>query len=274
MSKSKFTQEKIVNLVKYKLGVLKISQDGVFMFKKEKIKLGHILPDKDKKLNIISTYRDYFYNSELAKIKFHRFFHHLNSSQAMCINFFYPLIKEEKLNLILEKIGLKNEKINYKKVIFEKESNIENDGRRTSFDFYIETINGKKLFFEIKYTENEFAKAKCDEEHKNKYINSYKNKTEVLKKEYRNSDDFLKNYQLMRNIINVTENNYVIFIFPDKNLKIKRQAEGSKDFVVNIYKENIINLTWEDLFEFVYNNISNNNTLKTHFNEFKKKYLE
>jgi len=64
----------------------------------------HILPLADKKYknkaNIIEYYRDDFYKSELSKIKYHKYFHHLNSSQAMCINFFYPLIKKEQLNIV------------------------------------------------------------------------------------------------------------------------------------------------------------------------------
>lgn len=58
----------------------------------------HIL-DKEKdadneKLNILPEFRCEIYQDVMCKIKKHMYFHHLNSSQAMCINFFYPLVKQ------------------------------------------------------------------------------------------------------------------------------------------------------------------------------------
>src|SRR5690554_5844337 len=66
----------------------------------------YILPQSHSDLNIIHNYRNEFLNSEYARIKRHMYFHHLNSSQAMCINFFFPLIQECMLEVILVYLGL------------------------------------------------------------------------------------------------------------------------------------------------------------------------
>lgn len=121
----------------------------------------HILPQKEEKLNIIDKYRNDFYSSEYSKINFHKYFHHLNSSQAMCINFFYPLIKEKSLESVLNCMKINGE-INYTSddICFEKESELDKyEGRSTNFDFYIKLKSGVQLYFEIKYTENGFGKA-------------------------------------------------------------------------------------------------------------------
>ncbi|KAA6313342.1 hypothetical protein EZS27_035872, partial [termite gut metagenome] len=84
------------HLSTYKSGTYKDIKDGQYNYKGNIYYYPHIFPRICGNLNLLETYRDDFLKSDLSKINFHRYFHHLNSSQAMCINFFYPLIKEEK----------------------------------------------------------------------------------------------------------------------------------------------------------------------------------
>ena len=179
-------QEKIrEHLSNYKEKILADIPSGKWQEKGE-LRL-HILHKDYKAKNLIGDYgRVFFEKKILDKKKIHQYFHHLNSSQAMCINFFYPLIAENKLDIILKTLGLDNEEV--KIVEFEKESNIDDekmirekipelkqkDTIPTSFDFYFET-KSKKLHFEIKYTEGEFGTAKKDKNTK-KYLDKYKKK--------------------------------------------------------------------------------------------------
>ena len=116
----------------------------------------HIFPKKDIMLNILEKYRESFFGSKHAGIKLHRYFHHLNSSQAMCINFFYPLIKEEKLHIILELLKIKDKSVDYNSVCFEKESDIDQCGNHipTSFDFFFKTKSDKKFYFDTAVLNN------------------------------------------------------------------------------------------------------------------------
>lgn len=102
--------------------------------------------------NLIETFQEEYleYEKEIdTKIKRHMYFHHMNSSQAMCINFFYPLYKEGSLELITEYLGFKEEKVKSNSVRFEETSKIDSikGYRPTNFDFYFETETGKKFFF-------------------------------------------------------------------------------------------------------------------------------
>jgi len=235
----------------------------------------HILPKDKKELNLLPKYRKdlYYYIKTNKKLKPHTYFHHLNSSQAMCLNFFYPLMKEKKLEIVLNAIGIINEKVDYDSVCFEKKSIIENKYGATFFDFYIETISGKKIYFEIKYTEQQFSKAKSDEYHSKKFDAVYKNNLGSISDNYLKKKDFLENYQIMRNLICISENSYVVFIYPDGNKKIKTQAEFAKiNFLKNNFENNLINLTWENL-TYKTEKEAQNNNIKTQLKDFKEKYM-
>jgi hypothetical protein len=239
----------------------------------------HILPKDKKKLNLLPKYRDSLSNymgKNSKTLKPHTYFHHLNSSQAMCLNFFYPLIKEKELGLVLNAIGLINEKVEYSSACFEKKSIVEKvdkNYRATYFDFYMETVTGKNIYFEIKYTEQQFGKVKLDELHSNKFDKVYKNKLDSINKKYSNKKDFLENYQILRNLICVTENSYVVFVYPNDNKKIRTQAEfARKEFLKENLKNNLINLTWENLTLKTEKETQNNN-IKTQLKDFKEKYM-
>ncbi len=255
----------------YKISHFKGLEDGIW--KKNKESYPHILPEKHKHDNILSTYKDSFWKSIHSSIKLHPDFHHLNSSQAMCINFFYPLFKEKKLDIILKALKIENDSVDYNSVQFEKDSDVEKQSRPTSFDFYFRTMNGKKIHFEIKFTEQEFGRAKPDTEHINKYELIYKNNCSVINSDYCNCDSFLKNYQLMRNLIHLSDNSYVVFIYPVNNKRVKKQAEFARlNFVKFDLQKNAINLTWEQLVDFVDVNIADSSDLVFQMSEFKDKH--
>jgi len=241
-------------------------------------KYPHILPKDKENLNLLPTYRNsleiYLQNNK-RNLKKHIYFHHLNSSQAMCLNFFFPLLEEKELDVILKYLGFENEKINYEKTCFEKNSTVElinKNYRPTNFDFYIETMSGKEIFFEIKYTEQEFGKAKNDEIHKNKFNDVYKNNLKVINEKYHQPEIFFKNYQILRNLICISENSYVVFLYPSKNKKIKIQAETAQSSILHEnVKNNLKNLMWEELIVFTYDNVKNSQ-IKKQLKDFKEKY--
>ena len=208
-----FHNDIISHLVKYKGETLHVEKDGIFTYRGKGIPKAHILPTNYRNLNILPEYRNQFFKSEYANIKFHRYFHHLNSSQAMCINLFYPLVNEEKLDLILDflKLNCLEQPVPH----FEKESELEQASRRTNFDFYLKcssAINRRtEIFFEIKYTENGFGKAKPDEKHKKKFNETYlplvKNSV-FLTDSCKEESIFLDHYQLLRNFVHATLSSY------------------------------------------------------------------
>ena len=261
----------------YKLDSLGIKEKGVYIHKSKRLLMGHILPKDKNRLNIINNYQKQFYESEYADIKFHKYFHHLNSSQALCINLFFPLIAESRLAVVTELLGLGEESVT--KACFEKESdleNVRNNERKTSFDFYIELKSGHSIFFEIKYTENEFGSAKNDEEHQKKYNRLYEpllRTSSYIQDPYKNSDDFLKHYQIMRNLIHLGEKRWVIFLYPRENKKVDTQANyAMKNILTEKGRKKFRILYLDDIYSCIRNHISKER-LNQHYDEFEKKYL-
>ncbi len=273
------------HLNKYRVDHLKVHEDGEFHYKGETYKKRHILSSKTSNLNLIESYRDQFLLIDnINPIKRHRYFHHLNSSQAMCLNLFFPLISENQLSVYLNYLEI--DKIGDLKPAFEKESDIENAKRKTSFDFYIKNGNKSEVFVEVKYTEDGFGKVKYtkdekgtpiyDREHIEKFIKTYMPlliKSKFLNPICSEMDFFLNHYQILRNLVHLSENSHVIFLFPRDNLKVAKQAEFARDYCINdAGKERFKIVYLEDLMEFFENKFYGEN-LGSYYQSFRKKYL-
>lgn len=270
-----FQDEVLSNLSIYRKVNLGIDEPGVFRYRGNDLIKEHILPIKYKSHNIIQGYRDDFFNSPDSNINFHMYFHHLNSSQALCVNLFYPLLLEGKLDLIFELLEIPQSSIN--EACFEKESDVENTlSRKTSFDYFMRLADNTKIYFEIKYTEAEFGKANNDEEHREKFSTTYlpllKNNI-YIKEEYHNVSAFLNSYQILRNLCHLSENSYVIFLYPKRNKKINEQATNAIDNILTKKGRDKFKILYlEPTIETLLKNVESNR-LKNHYNEFIDKYI-
>lgn len=247
-----FRAHVLAHLGKYKKSKLNISDPGYY---RGKI-YPHILPKGHESQNILAPYSGHLKTSQyLANIKLHTNFLHLNSSQAMCINFFYPLILSKKLELITSILGIEGN-VDYDSVAFEKESTVEKrKERKTNFDFYLKINSGSKnetqIFFEIKYTEEGFGKAKNDKGHIDKYNRTYKDaldKTIWIENIFKAMPSFFEHYQIMRNLLAIDDKSYVVFIYTEDNDAIRKAAEEAKTSIVTpAGKKHLINKTWDKL---------------------------
>ena len=192
--------------------------------------------------------------------KLHPDAHHMNSSQIMCYNFFRPLLKEYNKNKkdykpsdeLVDLVGkiidtpLENKNSSCK---FEY---IQPNTDTTNFDFYLK-CSDVEVFFEIKYTEKEFAKKKVTPDSELQYEKVYKpmiSKAEhIFKDKTISASDFLKNFQLLRNAIRAIDNNkYVVFICPRAHDNLVNQYNKFKEqFLSPKGEEHVKLVTWESL---------------------------
>lgn len=182
----------------------------------------------------------------------HRYAHHLNSSQVLCYNYFRPLIKDkENSNPTNELIKLlEKQKIAISSSATCRFEYCPNKEEGTHFDFYIKD-GDIEVFFEIKYTEYGFGKAKPNDYHIKKFTTiygKYLNKQSCLKSKP-DFDEFADHYQLYRNIIRITDKNkYVILLYPKNNEKAEKEAKAFiSGKIKEEYKNNILCLYWEDI---------------------------
>lgn len=270
-----FKDEMKKHLSTYKLNRLGVVGKG--KWKRTGEEYDHILPAGKEDLNLLEPYRTELTNHiDDANIHLHQDFHHLNSSQAVCLNFFYPLMEENQLSALLEIMQLKNEEIEeygFEKVMTRAEG--------TNFDFYIKLASGKQLFFEIKYTEDGFKKAVDSDSYQEKYENVYKERLATkLKPGIDEYDTLMKNYQLLRNIsyVDATDENVLIIIYPEGNRKILKEYEHVMDNVIEAaFHPNIHLVTWEamcsDLVDVLQSSPDTSSRLLTQYKDFSEKYL-
>ena len=196
-------------------------------------------------------------------------FNHLNSSQAMCLNLFGPLVPDhlDFLNSLFS-VDLKDSVRSEFEFIDERM----NDG--TNFDFLIETQKQERLYCEIKYTEATIH-TRCgatDPEERWKRI--YSKPMGVILQDKNNIavDVFCKQYQLWRNICRVANNDSeVYFVFPAFRENLKRQVEAAKQLLKPEFQDKVHVLSVDDICNTLM--ACGDNRYKEHYEEFKRKYL-
>lgn len=229
------------HLTAYKNNVLGVNESGTYRNKE----YGHILPDKFETLNIGLPKSEYQLDGSLLKlndypvIKLHMDWRHMNSSQILCIAYFYSFINDKKK---LQKLVTNVLKINSEVDSAEFEY-ITQDG--SNIDFVVHLKNGGHVFFEIKYTEREFGAATSKKAKYNEIKNKFHSAVQISYKAY------LKNYQLVRNVSLSPEggNNHTVFLVPKENGSINDHYDNGLPTIANINKFNVQRLYWEDLLE-------------------------
>ncbi|MBO5124390.1 MAG: hypothetical protein J6C11_04595 [Spirochaetaceae bacterium] len=250
----------------YKKDTLKIEVSGVWTNNKE---YAHILPVGQEKRNLIDGAFSEALNKNADSIPLHPSFGHLNSSQAMCLNFMVPLLERGILLEYIKKScpdAVRGTRL--KKQIFER---IVDENERTQFDFYCTTDTEETLSFEFKYSEPDFSVMKDDERHQEKFETIYKDR---LTKHGISIDKetFAADYQLWRNILYAgTHQHTVFFVFPKFREDLKEAVESAKKKCPAEIQQRIHCICIDDWVEDLLK--SDDTALKAHYEAFKEKYL-
>ncbi len=256
-----------------RIGELRVLEEGKFKHRGRSIPMAHIVPKEYWSLNILEQYRKVFFASKYSKIHYHRYFHHLNSSQAMSINLFYPLMSAKNMDVLIRFLQIPA--IDGPEGCFELESKLERAGRKTNFDFHLSGSGVKEVFFEVKYTEREFGKAKNDEDHLRKFQETYLpllGECDFLDTRCREEKVFLEHYQILRNLVHLNPNSWVVFLFPSANTIIKQEAQDAcRQFLTEAGRARVRIAYLEDQISYLEANCSA--TLAKYYGEFRVKYL-
>jgi hypothetical protein len=158
------------HLAEYKLRDLGISESGVFLYQGEERKLPHILPFADRSHNLLKEAAPAL--EKYPRIKLHRYFHHLNSSQALALNLFFPYFEggPESAAALLRALGREGVLASW-----EPEA-IPDLVEASNIDALWTTADGTKTFCEVKLSGIGFGKAVNDERHRKKLDEVYREK--------------------------------------------------------------------------------------------------
>jgi hypothetical protein len=258
-----------MHLSQYKVARMGVSENGVW--RKNGQQYSHILPFQHQKLNILEPFRQLFWDYfAKAGITLHRDFHHLTSSQAMCFNLFFPFMSDGNadLQLLPDVLGM-DKPISNPRFEF-----ILNSIEGTNFDFCLNG-RGARYLFEVKLTEPNFGTTKRDDTHKKKFEEVYQPRLAVMLQDpFCSCEFFLKHYQLMRNVWNLTfcEADRLFLVVPRANLSATAKLALLETCLPESYRRRVTICFLEDVVRDI-DSVTASCGLKEHFRLFREKYL-
>lgn len=216
-----YQDDLIAHLIAYKrkhLGALPV---GTFRHRGRNFSYEHILPTRGSQLNFLAESREEIdsYLKSNPQVKLHRYFHHLNSSQAFALNLFVPFFEGgyEASNALLTALGQHSALAHW-----EPES-IPDPIEGTNLDVVWETIDGTQTFCEVKLSERDFGKARLDERHLGKLRDIYLPRlAQHLSTNLHASGAFFESYQILRNVWHLigVPKGQLIFLIPRASAKL------------------------------------------------------
>jgi hypothetical protein len=260
------------HLAAYKTNRLGVSEHG--LWRRNGQPYPHILPEALYKLNIVETYRHQFwrYASEHHTLKRHRDFHHLNSSQAMCFNLFYPFFADMQEHVLVDTLDFPHEPIT--EYAFER---VLDPSEGTNFDFYLRFRSGRQVFFELKLSESGFGTARADARHHDKFATIYRSRLAGnVAPAYLEAKLFFRHYQLLRNIsyLHVDTDDRLVFIFPLRNRNLVKEYDALLANVAASVASKIRVVHLETFVDFVLQKACFHNAMfRTHYRLFQEKYI-
>jgi len=207
------------HLAEFKRRNLGISTPGVFRYRGRDVQYHHILPLANSSANLLEE-------AEPAASAFlathphkrHRYFHHLNSSQAFAFNLFFPYFyfsgEPESASALLRALGQEG-------ILAEWEPEaVPVPDEETNIDVLWATTNGVRTFCEVKLSEADFGKALDDGRHRAKFVDIY---SEILAGHLEPARlerlAFFDAYQFNRNVWHMVprDRSRLIFLLPRSN---------------------------------------------------------
>lgn len=267
MSEGGFQTHTKRRLALYKREALNIHEDGVW--RKNGQTYSHILPISQRRQNILSAFRDHFWDWFTDQgIRLHSDFHHLNSSQALCFNLFFPFLLPHSrgLTAIVRALEINGSPIASACFEFEPDSS-----EGTNYDFMIPLDTGCRVYFEVKYTEAGFGTAKPDEEHLRKFRSIYSPRLEGrFESPFCTEAGFLRNYQILRNLwhLDLTSGDAAVFLFPRANQSLAREETTIRSCLLETFRPRIKIVYLEDFISALASQLEENA-----LSEFRLKYL-
>ena len=225
--------------------MLNVYEDGIWL--RNGRAYPHILPIAQRRSNILPAVRDRFWSwFDGQRIRLHRDFHHLNSSQALCFNLFFPLlIQDGRLAAMVAALRLSGAPTEGACFEFEPDS-VEG----TNFDFMIPLATGSRIYFEVKYTEADFGSAQEDDKHLRKFEEVYHARTaERFEASFCTTSGFLANYQILRNLwhLDLSSGDTVVFLFPRANEALSRAEATIRSCLLEPYRSRAVIAYTEDV---------------------------
>jgi hypothetical protein len=261
------------HLSTYRKDVLKVGEPGVFKHHGQTLSKEYILAPDQRSLNLLPGARALIENYlREHPVALHRYFHHLNSSQAFTLNLFVPFFEGDPpaSECLLRSLGVEGSLNTW------KPEEIPHEEEETNIDVSWSLTNGKRYLCEVKLSENGFGKAQPDQEHVDKIRKTY---APVLQgrvdDELLETTLFCKHYQILRLAWCAVQDDTVtlIFLLPRANERLWQQVAKIKPHLGKALRDRICEVAMEDVLEKLVQRRELSPELQEHARALKLKYV-
>lgn len=247
----------------------------------------HILPADLYKQNVLETISDEFWgywknlpitNGEGPRgrrkrnaPRLHKCFPHLNSSQALAFNLFFPFLQDglAHIKILFKALNLEFEPA--ENILFE---DVPDPKEGSNFDVTIVCKSGRRVLIEVKLTETKFGDCQDDAKHQKKLVDYKLSLHDIVGETWLEPLKFFQHYQIMRHYARMKgDQTDVVFLFPKENESLK---EGEAAIKASLLPAYVPRMKVAHLTEFVTEIIEQsgrNSDLTAHFQLVAKKYL-
>ena len=212
------------HLAAYKRDALRVTDDGIYAGNGRSY--AHIVPSDKRHLNLLESCREGVtgYLAKRPALHLHRDFHHLNSSQAMGFNLFWPAVATPAgLSALAQALACTP--IAATSPLFESTPD---PAEPTHFDLHLHTRDGGQLFFELNLSEDNFGDAKADPAHLSKLGDLYLGRLQArVRPQLLAAAESFPRYQLFRKLSHLaTDADRLFLVMPRDNLRLHEQARA------------------------------------------------
>lgn len=217
------------HLTAYKLTRLGVSEKGTYTFRGRSLEYGHILPKHLAWLNVPEPFRTEIRDYVTRKrIKLHKYFHHLNSSQAFAFALFVPYLTVAPQVLAAALVTRTIQEWDLERIVDSSEG--------TNVDAWWRSEDRSETYCEVKLSETAFGAADDDYRHRRKLTAIYgPGLRPYVQSGLLEPGPFLENYQILRNLWLACrkghESDRVTFLLPRANAKPNAQLKLVLDSV-------------------------------------------
>lgn len=270
-------QERLrAHLVKYKFRVLGVLASAAWKGPRTGAvaEQPHILPAEHMRLNVLAPFRERFWEQfdRGEQRPLHRDFAHLNSSQAMCFNLFYPLVADRAwaAAFVQGVLGIKDPP---RTLAFQY---VEDPEEGTHFDFFLHLESGAKIYFETKLAELGFGTIDLLPRERTALLQRYTPRLSgLVDAKWLEPDAFFRRYQLLRTLACLAEPKSLLYlVVPRANESLAQALRILPEVTAGALQDRVRVLYLEDALDRIKPLLrGRDEQLKNHYREFRDKYI-
>jgi hypothetical protein len=234
----------------------------------------HVLPLAKKWDNLLNAARPLVkaHLKANGKVRLHRYFHHLNSSQAFAFNLFFPFFggNTSAGSSLLRALGQTPPLASWEpEAVPDREEG-------TNLDARWRLADGTAVMCEVKLSEAEFGKAPTDEKHRRKLKDIYRKRlADHVDARMLQEPQFFGAYQILRNVWHMLQvpGSTLLFILPRANTRLWKELTPALAALHAGTRERVSTVAVEDVLARLRNDAASPIALREYARQLEAKYV-